>query len=371
MKLYHIKPFDTVVFGENRSSEMGDDHEKGSKFPPEIMKLFNLGEELTFMGIFPVKDNKIYMPMPADALCKRKQKGGPCYIPKLTDFSSWMEFEVDIFEEKKISRGLLPWVGKFEALEKAGGYISLRAFFKKYMSISSGKLDICEEDKGKELFKEEVRIGISLDYSLHSVKESMLYARVHYRLKDGFVILVSGKPESDIAYLGAERKVVRIEEWKCNGCFYFPDGDKEWIETDKLYKFYLTTHAFINKDIKPGDSIDIGDVVNGGQKIEMEVEWIYSNGAEWISGVDASSNYNKNGKPENKLRKKPAVLMLKPGTVFILRAKKGGEKLSRYSQIKDQPDFPIEEYEGWGNEWKDRFILRGWGSGILWKIKEV
>jgi len=61
--------------------------------------------------------------------------------------------------------------------------------------------------------------------------------------------------------------------------------------------------------------------------------------------------------------------MLKPGAVFILRAKKNG-KLNIYSQIKDQPDFPIEEGESWGKEWNDKFILRGWGSGILWKISK-
>jgi len=207
----------------------------------------------------------------------------------LKDFSKFngvkLEFEVDLFAGNENSNRFLPWVGKFEALERASGYISSHAFFKNYMVTPYGKLKIDEKDRGKELFKEEVRIGIALDYSIRTVKESMLYAHVHYRLKDGFVILVSDDLKDRLAYMGGERKVVRIYDWKYDNSFISAIEEDLQIEEGGLYKFYITTHAFLNKDIKPGDSIVIGDVGNGEERVEMQVEWIYSNGAEWISGV--------------------------------------------------------------------------------------
>ena len=367
MRFYHIKPVDTVVFGENKSSVAGDDHEKGGKFPPEIMKLFNLGKEVKFLGIFPMKEDKIYMPMPADILGKRKSAGleGPFYVPLIDGISKKNFFETDMMTET------LPWVREIEALEKLGGYISAEAFFQKYIKHSGGKLNLCNGDIEEELFKDELRIGIAIDYSLRTVKESMLYSILHYRLKDGFVILVDGEIEKELASVGGENKVARVVEWDRNDgavCCYQLQEDIE-IKEGNLYKFYLTTHAFINCDLKACKELMIDGV-------KMRIKWVYSNGAEWISGVERGSG-EENGKSENdeksnntnksKMKKKPAILMLKPGTVFVLRALEDG-KLKRIAQIADPIDFRIFSSDEKAVVEKDKFIKREWGSGVIWKI---
>jgi len=375
MKFYLVKPFDTVVFGENKSSVAGEDHEKGSKFPPEIMKLFNLGEKVAFYGIFPVMDNRILLPMPADVLGKRKEKKGPFYIPFVNGIDrSKVQFETDM--------GIvsLPWVKEFEALEKLGGYITSGAFIQKYKKKSAGRVDLCKDERVKKGFlHEEIRIGIAIDYSLGTVEESKLYAHVHLRLKDGFVVLISGdiinKKESNVVIspIGGERKMAKIlsldgldestgklkEEIR---------GVREEIEKNikirkgETYKFYLMTHAFVSCELKVCREIVVGSA-GESNGVKMGLKWVYSNGVEWISGIKAISNYV--GRREKDLLKKPAVLMLKPGTVFVFEALEDGV-LKGLSQIKDPLNFETasQEIE------KDRFLERGWGSGIIWKISD-
>jgi len=353
MKLYHIRPFDTVVFGENRGSVLGDDHEKGGKFPPEIMKLFNLGD-VKFLGIFPLREREIFLPMPADVLTRRKSKGGPYYIPWLNSLSG-LSFKTDL------NRNLLPWTGVHDALERAGGYIPASSFFEEYIKVRSGRLHIdASKYTDGDLFKEEVRIGIAIDYSTGTVKESMLYTHVHYRLEYGFVVLVhkDGMGRPSIAPVGGERKVSRIGDFE-DEKFTKEAMKKENIREGEIYKFYLTTHAFVDSELEPGSEITIADAVNNeGDRIDMKVIWMYSAGAEWISGIETRPG-------EDGMRRKPALYMLRPGTVFLLEAK-GNGNLNRFSQIIA----PINLNENDNGIDESRFIERGWGSGIIWKVED-
>ncbi len=319
MKLYRIKPFDTVFFGENRSSVAGDDHEKGAKFPPEIMKLFNLGNN-RFLGVFPMKGNDIYLPMPADVMHRRKSEENYHIIPRIVEIEA--HFATDLCTRK------LPWIDEFGAFERAGGYLKVSDFVR-YMKVPYGKLEVHPE---KDLFMQELRIGIALNYSTRTVKESMLYAHVHVRTTDGFAILVHGEIGKTYENVGGERKVARIEELDYPS-FLELEKPLHIVEGD-LYKFYLTTHAFLSDSMLPYSSIYVQD-------IEMELVWLFSAGSEWIGGFG-----------------KPAILTLKPGTVLILKAKMDGE-VSSFAQITDPLELPD----------KDSFLGRGWGSGILWKLE--
>ena len=354
MKFYRIKPFDTVVFGENKSSVAGDDHEKGSKFPPEIMKLFNLGK-VKFFGIFPIYGENVLLSAPADLLGKRKSKGGPYHIPKVNGISknSIVDFETDL------GVGSLPWVDAFEELEKVNGYVDVKGF----RSIMDGRLDYVNVFSESDLFERELRIGISLDFSTGTVQESMLYAHFHLRVKEGFLIALSNGVNAFMMTIGGERKVSRIQEEEGGlGLKGLMDG-KIRLEKGKRYKFYLTTHAFLNGNLKPGSEITIGSALdNSSDGIRMRVEWVYSAGAEWISGVEKEVDEN------GELRKKPAVYMLKPATVIVLTPKDDGGEISRLAQIKEPVNFDIGSPEGRKID-KNRFIERGWGSGIIWEIK--
>ncbi len=354
MKFYRIKPFDTVVFGENKSSVAGDDHEKGSKFPPEIMKLFNLGN-VKFFGIFPIYDEIVLLPAPADLLGKRKSKDGPYYIPKVNGISkdSIVDFETDL------EVGSLPWVDAFEELEKVNGYVDVKGF----RGVMDGGLDYVNVFSESDLFEREVRIGISLDFSTGTVQESMLYTHVHLRVKEGFLIALSNGVNAFMMTIGGERKVSRIQEEEGGlGLKNLMDG-KIQLEKGKRYKFYLTTHAFLNGNLKPGSEITIGSALdNSGDGVRMTVGWVYSAGAEWISGVEKEVDEN------GELRKKPAVYMLKPATVIVLTPKDDGGEISRLAQIKEPVNFDIGSPEGRKID-KNRFIERGWGSGIIWEIR--
>jgi CRISPR-associated protein Cmr3 len=162
------------------------------------------------------------------------------------------------------------------------------------------------EVKYDEIFQEEERVGVKLNYDKRVSEDRHLYSRIYLRFKNSHIVLLV---EDDInkAFLstvGGERKYAKIK----------PAGDefinflKEPVDIkrDKLYKFYSTTHLYadLKSEIK----------LNGN--IKFKVEWVSSLPPEWVSGY-----------------KKPFLYMLRPGTVLWLRALEDGmcERLCQIS----------------------------------------
>jgi CRISPR type III-B/RAMP module-associated protein Cmr3 len=146
-------------------------------------------------------------------------------------------------------------------------------------------------------------------------------------------------------YFGGETRISKIETQPLDERLEFLTDCVE-IERGNIYRFYLTTHTYIEDELTIGRCLNIGG-------LNFELVWLFNAGKEWISGF-----------------RKPAIQMLKPGTVLILKALQPGE-LRRLTYIGQTEFVPVYENRESTNILRKKVKLHnyGWNFGILGPYK--
>ncbi len=318
MKVFEVKPLNSVWLGGLKNISAGDEHYITSNFPPNIMRFFRFvkkdGKGACY-GVLFVKNGKILLNSPADIVGKRKIGG------------SWRILEYSQELKCPLIRGTI------EAYETASGYLITTEGFEKWEKRKN--LEDNDLIKQGELYKIERRTGIKIDKNKGTAEERMLYTQERIRLNDDVKILfLADNCYKYEGFFGGERTpaYVRQADEYHNEIKEIIDGNIDIVEGE-YYRLYLLTHTYVNIE----KALAVRDLKNEENILEFELVWLYSAGNEFISGYG-----------------KPAVNMLKPGTVLLLRAKSSGT-LSRTCQILDEPKV---------SEIKD-FLGSGWNTGIL------
>ncbi len=324
MRLYKVVPYNSLWFGGLTHMTAGEDHYLRSINLPSIKVFFpfvkkevnengNSRREGACYGVALCDDKKnIFLPLPADVVGKRKRGG------------SWRILKFIKEEELPLIRGTL------DAFESMEGYFITKEGFEKWK-----KDCLCDSDikKWDAFATTELKVGLQLNKDTKTAEERMLYFQERVRLREGYYIAFFAKECVNCeGFIGGERNPARIEELKD---VELPFGGKLKIEKDSYYRLYLLTHAYI-KDLRKGEVLKLKEV-NGGTEIDFEVIWVYSKGSEFVSGHD-----------------KPAVEMLRPATVILLRAKDSAE-LEDLVQIDRVPE----------TDKISNFLESGWNTGIL------
>jgi CRISPR-associated protein Cmr3 len=322
MKLLELIPKNALTFGSLKNFTAGEAHYQQATFPPPIMRFFSLGKDqgvklLKVMGVFIKHQEELFLPMPADCLKKRKQKVEKIYVPKW-DEDLKRPF-IEVFEGEELLN-----------LEQTRGFCDFSNFVENY---SAGKeFEIKQKDQfSQDLFHEEERVGVKLNYDKRIAEDKYFYSRIYLRFKDSHIVLLVEEDIKDKFFttVGGDRRLVEVKP--IEGKFIDFLNSSVNIEKGKLYKFYSITHLYadLNSEVK----------VNG--QIKFKVKWVSSLEPEWVSGF-----------------KKPFLYMLRPGTVLWLEALDNGV-CKRLCQISSGNE--IIRYNG---ETKD-LLKRGWNSGIL------
>ena len=324
MKLYEIKTYNSIWFGGLKHMTSGEEHYAKSGFLPNIMRLFHIvksNNEGKCYGVLIKKRDKLFFPLPADIVGKRKT-GGEWKLLKLIKSKLW-------FEDLE----LIPLItGTFEAYESAEGYMISHKGIKLWMSAFKENLDKTEQRLNEEivsiddLIKRELKVGLQINKDTGTAEEGMLYFQERIRIEDDTsYVFIADKINKKIPFFGGERNPAVIKE--LDSIELKELDEKIQILKNNYYRFYILSHTFFeNKELKIGN-------------ITFELIWIYSRGSEFISGY-----------------RKPAIEMLKPGSVLVLRAKENGI-IKRLCQIEYKP--PIDKYG------LDKFLESGWNTGIL------
>ncbi len=327
LNVYTVNPYKEYIFGSLKHFVAGESHYYTSAENLNIMRFFKVLEDLkerdSHLKIYGVSfykedDNKeMYIPLPADILFPRKGEEGKPIIIKYSQNKPFIKGTTKNYEYKS-------------------GYISLTSFIN-YMNNSIENLDLKEN-----IFKKQEKAGVALDYEtkISRFSEEEDSGRLYFTQRLGFynpfkiAFIVNGNLKEDSSFLGAERNKVKVNKAQVKNLDKLQNDLN--IEKDNIYKFYLLSHGFFDteKEVKIND-------------LSFEVLWMFSAGSEWISGY-----------------KKPALYMLKPGTVLVLRAKNSG-KLNTLCQI-----FPVEDVNNIVSKEKN-FLDFGWNSGIIFKEVKI
>jgi CRISPR-associated protein Cmr3 len=346
-----VKTFDFWLFGGLRNFQAGSDTFREPRFPPDIMKFFHLTdlEEHQPVGVLLKRGRNIFFPVPADILQPRKGERGNLKISHLKEREEILaqlcdkEFLTDLGEEH-----LLPFVGEDKDKKKyegAGGFISferLKTYF------SEGRIEASTDDlKGLDYFvSSEIKVGLTLDFQRFSAMESMLYTTFVNRpqtLDSSLVVIFKGPNalEEGIYYVGGETRVSEVKPLKEENITPFLQEGIEVKEGD-LYRFYLLSHTYIEGELTVGKTLKVGG-------IEFKTVWVFSRGKEWISGF-----------------RKPAIQMLTPATVLVLKAM-GNGNLKRLTYVESKACLPVFKSRT-SRRVEDREVelhRYGWNHGIL------
>lgn len=322
MKLFEVVPQNPVWLGGLKHITAGDEHFMKSLSLPNIMRFFHFVKKEkkgACYGVFLAKDENLLLPAPADIVGKRKT-GGEWKILKL--------------------EGRIPLIrGNLEAYETVSGYLIKSKAFNKWIEYKN--LSDNDFQKLSDLIDIDRRTGIKIDKEEGTAEEGFLYTQERIRLKEGVKLLfLAEECYKKEGFFGGERNPATIKEVSKD----YERSLKEIfqgsviVEKGKIYRFYLISHAYLNTSLEFSSSeknITIRDFK--GEKIDFKVLWLFSAGTEFISGFG-----------------KPALNMLKPGTVFLLEAVKSG-RLNKLCQIFAEPS--VNKV--------DRFLNSGWNSGLL------
>ena len=310
MKLYLLEPYDVLSFGGLKNFSAGESHIQKSSFPPPIMRFFPYFKKV--FSVLLVKGEEAYLPVPADCLKPRKgEKGDPLIAP--LKFPPLLETE--------------------KPYEPATGFISLSDFVNKY---ANGNSKFALKELG-EFLAMEPRVGVKLSVESRTSEESMLYSQDFLRFKDDtFLGVVASEKDGlkELNKMGGEGRLVMLKGEKD-----LPDFLKGSLDLKKggMYKFYLLSHTFVEGGLEREKE---SNVKIGGK--EFKLIWLHNSGSEFISGF-----------------RKPFVEMLRPASVLILEALEDG-KVPRVCQIESSPSV-IEE--------GDKFLERGWNSGVIMEVR--
>ncbi|MGB9873678.1 MAG: hypothetical protein ACPLRS_01765, partial [Hydrogenobacter sp.] len=137
------------------------------------------------------------------------------------------------------------------------------------------------------------------------------------------------------SFLGGERNPAVVEEIKDLPELF---SQRAQVKKGRYYKLYLLTHTYI-EEAKEGKEIKLRGI-ESKMELKFELAWIFSRGSEFVSGYD-----------------KPALEMLKPGCVLMLKATTEGDFSSLCQVLVSEKLFNIDNLK--------RFNESGWNMGIL------
>lgn len=330
MNVYKVRVYNSIWFGGLKHITEGEEHYVKGEVLPNIMKFFRFVKRNgngACWGVLLLREHndgrkEVLLPSPADIVGKRK-KGG-----------EWRLLEYDEKLKCPLIRGIL------EAFEGAGDYFISLENFKKWKSYEPG----VELQKISELIKREIKVGLKVDKDKGVAQESMLFFQERIRPIDGVNFLFTANVVYEKkSFFGGERNPASVEELKeeeilknIKEILY----DEVPIKNGSYYRLYILTHTFINNNLENGEKHPISiREVSSDKKVEFDIVWVFSRGSVFVSGNE-----------------KPAVNMLLPGTVLLLKAK-GDTTLKSLCQVISCPE---------ENSVKN-FLDSGWNTGILVK----
>ena len=336
--LLELKPIDSYVIGGLKNFQAGVDTYRETLFLPDIMKFFALLDldDFKVCGVFLQKDGDIYFPVPGDFLRPRKgQKGNLklSHLRKLEDLKS-REGEI-IFD---IDAEYIPYVDEKDdtKYEGASGFISIKNLedYFQYGEIRQNlQTDVIKPIS--DFIKQELKIGLTLNFDSFTAQESRLYMTFVNRVRKGveLVALLKGKSNKETPngffYFGGETRVAEVNTKPLgeDNSLNFLNEEIE-IKKGNLYRFYLTSHTYLAGDLELEKELILGEeeeINNSGKNsCKFVLKWVFNGGKEWISGFA-----------------KPAIQMLKPGTVLILKALEDCKNIKRLSCIQSKANLPI------------------------------
>ncbi len=334
MKLFKVKAYNSLWFGGLKHMSGGEEHYLSSLMLPSIMVFFDFvkkDKKGACYGVALCDDsNNIYLPSPADIVGERK-KGGNWRVLK---FYENLNLKGKTFQ--------LPLIkGTLKAFENTEGYFITKEGFKEW---KEGNISDKYMKDWNCFAKAELKVGLQINKDTKTAEESMLYFQERIRLKRGvYISFIAENLTSDEGFIGGERNPAKVEEVMSVRSLF---GNNLEINKGSYYRLYLLTHSYIgsfNMEEEPNHTdIELKlKPVHGNSEANFKVVWIYSKGSEFISGYD-----------------KPAVEMLRPGTVILLRAKESA-KFKDIVQICNVPNANKIP--------KDNFLESGWNTGILAK----
>ncbi len=340
VRLYEVIPYDAFAFGDLSNFQAGEESWRRTLEIPDVSRFFHLvdAKKTKICGVFISDKEKILLPVPGDVVAPRKGEEGclSVSILKSKPDKAITDIKSDYFPETE---------GK---VESAQGFISFN-IFKNYIK-GCENLGITDNlIKSSDIFVKEFKVGLSLNQDTFTAEEGRLYMTTYVRLKNNYsyLILTWGDEyiEEGDYHIGGETRVAKIKEFNDQKFKEFLE-EKVKVNENKLYRLYLTSSTYVSGELKIGTKIVVDN-------LEFELVWAFISGKEWISGY-----------------RKPAILMLKPGSVLILKANKNGN-LTRLTFIEEKAYLPVYKDKDKAeilNEEKEPSFF-GWNYGIFEKYE--
>ena len=348
VELFEVKALDFWSFGGLKNFQAGVDTYRKPVFPPDIMKFFHIVDlnKVVPMAVLLKAKDEIYFPVPADLLQPRKGEKGELKISRLVGKDKLPKralTDLESFEG-------LPFIEKSEVTyEGAKGFLpfkKLKSYFTENEIYNVDTYNL----KGLDFFVNfEPKVGLTLNFDTFNAEEGRLYFTFAIRPKKDTSLVVifkkkngeSVKIEKGIYHIGGETRVSKVQKVE-NKELQSLLCEKINICKGKLYKFYLLSHTYIEGKLYVGKTLKVGG-------IDFELVWTFTKGKEWISGY-----------------KKPAVEMLLPSTVLVLKAKEN-TLTNRLSYIEAKAKLPIYEDKNKKKLKEKEVFLHnyGWNWGIL------
>jgi len=326
---FELNPYDILLFRDGRPLGLGG--RAYSIFPPfpstfqgalraklwanqdfpdfEKDWLNSENPTLEFYGSFLKKGDEIFFPLPANILKKIKKEEIQAVSIPIKE-SKFIKSENTNIEIEK-----LPWVYTDKDVELASGFISLSELknwlLKESYLPTSGIVFL------KDIFSYEERIGIRMEYSLHTVKkEDGLFGMRFIKLENSVSFLFWIKAEKnenilkqifesppEVIILGGERKTAnyKVKEDSFFDLFSnLKDKIKAKVKENKTLKVLFLTPAIFNS-WKPENNVF--------NKLEL-ISCVLGRPLD-IGGWDLKEN-----------RPKPMRKAIPAGSVFWFRVKK-------------------------------------------------
>ncbi|GEM_PF-859554 len=345
MRLFRVKGYNAFWFGGLKHFTEEEHYLPGLELP-SIMRTFRLIKKGTpCYGVFFWKEDEkdIFIPVPADVVGERKkgrfEKG---------------DLKISYYSEESC-------VPEIDEKEKA--YEPLDRYFISSENLKTAWAEGREKDlkviPADELFASENRVGLKLNKNTMTGEIGRLYFHDRMRLQSGVSIcfLAEELDTSRGEFFGGERNPAEVEEVN-----RLPEGfsglvKPREIKKGKRYKFYILTHTFVKggllKNRDSGKKLTLED--RDKNKVEFELLWVFSKGSELVSGW-----------------RRPALEMLKPGTVLVLVACEDSKDFGSLCQIRSSPQVLYIDWEDGEEKVLDdkTFFKRGWNSGILVEDKK-
>ncbi|MDQ7083101.1 MAG: type III-B CRISPR module-associated Cmr3 family protein [Aquificota bacterium] len=312
MRLVKVKGYNAFWFGGLKHFTEEEHYLPGLELP-NIMRTFRLLKKGTpCYGVFFWREDErdLFLPVPADIVGRRKKK-------------QFRDGDLRI----AYYNGKIPQIDdKENAYETLGQYfISSENLMSAWAEGDQNSLKVLPAG---EFFEVENKVGLKLDRKTMTGEEGRLYFHDRMRLKKGVSLCFLAK-ELDTTkgkFFGGERNPVEIEE-----STKLPEGFESLlksrsIEAGKRYKLYTLTHTFVEGGLvverDRGKTLTLKDTEE--KEAEFELLWVFFQGSEFVSGRGTDGE-------------KPAIEMLKPGTVMVLRAKNNAQSFGSLCQIKSSP----------------------------------